>query len=153
MMKSISLKSSAPTLQAITKGWRKNLIRAAALAMAFLAPTGAAIAQDLIAEYFTSIRAHDRVNSSGMPLNNFCATVQQDRANYHRFGIRDDGDQGDPIFSNKEARARILDTCVAMPGSEYVPQFILDGIDRYIWVKVYGRNGVPIRVEIREGAG
>lgn len=93
------------------------------------------------------------MNSSGAPLKNFCAIVQQDRANYHRFGIRNDGDQGDPIFANKAARARILDTCVVMSGSEYVPQFVLDGIDRYIWIRAYGRNGIPTRVEIREGAG
>lgn len=110
-------------------------------------------AQELIAEYYTSLGRGDVVNSSGARLTDFCAIVQQDRANYHRFGRRDDGDQGDPIFGSKEARARIPGRCVVLPGSDYIPGVVLRGDTRYIWVRVYGRGRVPDRIEISEGAG
>lgn len=123
-----------------------------AFCLAMFAPLPVA-AQDLIAEYFTTIGPRDLYNSAGQRLTDFCSIVQQDRANYHRFGRRDEGDNGDPIFSDKAARARIPGRCRVLPGSEYIPSVVLRGDSRFIWVRVYGRGRTPDLIEISEGAG
>lgn len=109
--------------------------------------------QELIAEYFTTIGPSDRFSSKGAPLRDFCAIVQQDRANFHRFGVRDQLDRGDPIFANRAARARISGRCRVMPGYEYIPDAVLRGASRHIWVQVYGHETTLQWLEIREGAG
>lgn len=116
----------------------------------FAVPAGA---QQFMGEYYTSIYAEDMRNSRGQPLGDFCAIVQQDRANYHRFGIRHDGDQGDPFFGSREMRARIPGSCRIVQGSEYVPGWVLSGKPRHIWVRIFGVNGVPTELWISEGAG
>ncbi|MCI2394893.1 hypothetical protein [Aliiroseovarius sediminis] len=111
------------------------------------------LAQELIGEYYAIIGPQDMKNSKGVRLTNFCAVVQQDRANFHRFGIRQDGDQSDPIFSSRKNRARIMEVCTIAPGSEYLAQWVLSGGTRYIWVRVFGKSGVPTKVLVAEGAG
>lgn len=112
-----------------------------------------ATAQDLIADYYASISPNDMRNSSGAPLRDWCAMIQQDRANYHRFGLRDDGDQGDPIFGNREARAAIAGNCRLAPNSGYVAEFLETGRSRYVRVRVYGYGNRPQFLLISEGAG
>jgi len=116
----------------------------------FAAP---ATAQQFMGEYYTSIYAEDMRNSRGQPLRDFCAIVQQDRANYHRFGIRHDGDQGDPFFAAREMRASIAGSCHLMSGSEYVADRVLSGQPKYIRVQIFGVNGRPTALWISEGAG
>lgn len=95
----------------------------------------------------------DLRNSRGVPLGDFCAVVQQDRANVHRFGIRHELDDLDPIFHDRAARARIAATCRLAPGSEYLPSSLAQYGSKYIWVRVYGANGMPSLVLVSEGAG
>ena len=66
-------------------------------------------AQNLVASYYTEIGYEDFFNSRGAPLTDVGAVIQQDRANFHRFGIRHAGDEGDPYFGNKSWRAAIPD--------------------------------------------
>lgn len=120
-----------------------------AAAMMLAAPVHA---QSLMGEYYTTISARDMVNSSGARLGNACAIIQQDRANYHRFGKRDDGDQGDPVFADGTMRARIVNTCEFVRGSEYVRDRILAGRPKYIWVRILNDQG-QLRVLVSEGAG
>lgn len=121
------------------------------IALCFIAP--GAKAQTLIGEYFTLLSPQDMVNSRGVPLSDFGAILQQDRANFHRFGRIDDGDQGDPFFGNPELRQRIPQIWGLRAGSEYVADFVLSGRTRYIWVRIFGTNGVPTFIEVGEGAG
>ncbi len=114
------------------------------------APAGA---QELIAEYYALIGPEDMHNSRGERLGDFCAIVQQDRANYHRFGVRHEYDADDPIFHSRAARAAIPGRCRIMPGSEYIPAVVLGGETRFIWVRVYGHGGTPTELRIAEGAG
>ena len=130
----------------------RKLTLVAALVMGTLS-TGVATAQQLLGEYYTLIGPQDFFNSSGTRLGNFCAIIQQDRANYHRFGIRDEGDGWDPFFENRAARSRISQTCYTPPGNEYLRDFLLSGRTRFLWVQVYGSGGVITAVEVREGAG
>jgi len=110
-------------------------------------------AQEYLGQYFTTIGPEDMHNSSGQRLWNFCAIVQQDRANYHRFGIRHPHDEGDPFFGTYEMRSNIPGSCRIMPGSEYVADRVLSGTTKYIRVEVYGIDGIPTGVMVSEGAG
>ncbi|WP_371153583.1 hypothetical protein [Jannaschia sp. 2305UL9-9] len=64
-------------------------------------------AYDQLAYYITTIGPEDLRNSRGARLGSPAAVVQQDRANYHRFGIRHAGDEWDPVFSDRGLRAMI----------------------------------------------
>ena len=115
--------------------------------------TPPAVAQELLGGYFALIGPEDMRNSSGAALGNICAIVQQDRANYHKFGIRQEYDEGDPWFATPAARQKISQNCRIAPGSEYIPLAILRGETRYIRVQVFGSGGVPQYVVVHEGAG
>jgi hypothetical protein len=101
-----------------------------AVCLTLLAPM--ARAQALIGEYYALIGPADFYNSSGARLGDFGAILQQDRANYHRFGRRDDLDGWDPIFGDPAQRARIPQIWQIAPGSEYIPRGALSGQTRYI---------------------
>ncbi|WP_223274694.1 hypothetical protein [Tateyamaria sp. syn59] len=128
-------------------------MRLGAAAIALTLNFGPAQAQQLIAEYYTLLTGADLRNSRGVPIGDFCGIVQQDRANHHRFGIRHDGDQWDPIFADRAARAQIASTCQLAAGSEYIPSMIAQYGTRYVWVRVYGSGGWPTLVLVSEGAG
>lgn len=126
-------------------------LRACSLAVCLMASHAAA--QDLMASYYTLLTGADLSNSSGVPLGDFCAVVQQDRANYHRFGIRHDMDQPDPVFHDRAMRARIASTCALAAGSEYLPASLAQYGSKFVLVRVYGGGGVPSLVLVSEGAG
>ncbi|MFO6463683.1 hypothetical protein ACK8OR_04760 [Jannaschia sp. KMU-145] len=62
---------------------------------------------EIIESYYAEIGPEDRRNSRGVGLSDPGAILQQDRANYHRFGIRHSGDEGDVFFANRDLRAQI----------------------------------------------
>lgn len=125
-------------------------VAALALACASAVPAGA---QQLIASYYALLADVDLRNSRGVPLGDFCAVVQQDRANYHRFGLRHDMDRGDPIFASREARAQIASTCRLGPGSGHIPSMLAQYGSRFVYVEVFGSGGWPTLVVVHEGAG
>lgn len=125
---------------------------AAALALSLAAVTPAA-AQDLLGGYFAFIGYEDMHSSKGVRLQDFCGILQQDRANYHKFGIRQQYDEGDPWFTTLAARQKIAADCRIGAGSEYIPGAVLRGEERYVRVQVYGWGGVPAFVIVHEGAG
>ena len=125
------------------------------LALAWL-PVPAAAADELIGEYTTWLSPQDARSSRGQPLNDICAIVQQDRANYHRFGLRDPGDGGASVFVSREARARITQDCrYAIEAFEpYAKETLLEkGEPVFVWVRVFGKGTQPAYVLVREGAG
>ena len=65
--------------------------------------------------YHTTISANDRTNSRGKPLADVCATLQQDRANVHKFG-NPDGDHVDGSFAAFEERSLISKRCMIAKG-------------------------------------
>lgn len=64
-------------------------------------------AQSLLGSYSAWIGPHDLHNSRGQRLWEPSQIIRQDRANFHRFNLRDGGDGGDPWFSNANARASL----------------------------------------------
>ena len=123
-----------------------TFIRALAIAMAIVLAAILAIgappsaqAQQLIGSYVALLSEADHFNSSGQRLTSAAAIIRQDRANFHRFGIKDPQDEGDAFFAdegNRAALEQMLERGRAEPGV----------IARIV-------NGTPlIRVEIYRGA-
>lgn len=66
------------------------------------------VADDQMIESYTAfISDNDRFNSSGQALGNPAAIIRQDRANFHKLGMRDPQDQGDSFFKNTNNRAAL----------------------------------------------
>lgn len=77
---------------------------AAALALMLAGP---AAAQDLIASYTAFIGPQDLRNSRGQWLSEPWQVLRQDRAHFHRYGIRQFADEYDPVFTSMDNRARM----------------------------------------------
>lgn len=72
-----------------------------------LSGAGVAVAQDIIGSYSAWIGADDLYNSNGQRLSEPWQVLRQDRANYHRFHIRQAGDDWDPFFADANNRAAL----------------------------------------------
>ncbi|MFC3072950.1 hypothetical protein [Shinella pollutisoli] len=86
-------------------------ILAAALAAGLGLAGGAARADDLIETYNAYIGQDDLYNSGNQRLREPWQVIRQDRANVHRFGIRQPGDDVDGFFGsarNRELAERMI---------------------------------------------
>lgn len=81
-----------------------RFIRICLAAVLILCP-GPLAAQELIGSYVAFIGTDDLYNSSGARLTEPWQVLRQDRANFHRFGISQAGDEWDPFFASVENRA------------------------------------------------
>ena len=91
---------------------------AAALVAAVIATP--ARAQTLVESYTAFLSEADHFNSNGQRLTSAAAIIRQDRANFHRFGRGDPGDEGDRFFAsidNRAALERMLERGRASPGA------------------------------------
>ena len=64
-------------------------------------------AQQLKESYRAQLSERDHFNSNGERLRSAAAIIRQDRANFHRFGIRDPADQSDVFFTDVNNRAEL----------------------------------------------
>ena len=69
-------------------------------------PIGARSLPDV--SYLARLGERDHFTFRGKPLSRASSILRQDRANYHRFSIRDPEDQSDPLFANKAARTQLV---------------------------------------------
>lgn len=111
-------------------------MRRAALALALLMATPAA-AQDLIASYTAYIGQADLYNSNGQRLREPWQILRQDRANFHRFGIRQFADEYDPVFASMQARAQMESLLQQGTITPQARRAILRG-DLIVHVQVWG---------------
>ena len=79
-------------------------IFAAACAATLMVSTGAARADELLESYDAYIGQDDLYNSSNERLTQPWQVIRQDRANVHRFGIRQPGDDIDSFFASARNR-------------------------------------------------
>ena len=77
---------------------------AAAFAAALAVSAGAARADELIESYGAYIGQDDLYNSNNERLTQPWQVIRQDRANVHRFGVRQRGDEVDGFFSSSRNR-------------------------------------------------
>lgn len=113
------------------------------LIMFFISPL--LLAYDGIEFYGAKISMNDRYNSNGERLTTVRDILRQDRANYHRFNIRDDADQYDSYFSSKQNR-EIFDTA-RINISPGLARRILGNSPVYITVFVL----TPNRIDVEAG--
>ena len=83
----------------------KFLSSLALAAAAVFTTVPAAFAEEIIGSYVAYIGRDDLYNSKGARLNEPWQILRQDRANYHRFGISQSGDEWDPFFDSIKNRA------------------------------------------------
>ena len=57
--------------------------------------------------YCAVIGPKDRMGSTGYALHTVAEIIRQERANYHKFGIIDEGDQDDSFFTTTQRRGLI----------------------------------------------
>ena len=58
----------------------------------------------IVASYQAHLSAQDHFSSTGSRLSNAAGIIRQDRANFHKFGLRDSQDEDDDFFSNPSNR-------------------------------------------------
>jgi hypothetical protein len=113
----------------------KRFILTLAIAAATCIPT-LAQAQQLIGSYIALLSEADHFNSNGQRLTSAAAIIRQDRANFHRFGIKDPQDEDDAFFADEANRAtleQMLERGRADPGviSRIVNSTVLIRVDIY----------------------
>lgn len=130
------------------------MFRILALLSLAMMPAPAA-ANQIMEAYYTEIGPEDRRNSRGARLADPGAVLQQDRANFHRFGIRHAGDEGDVFFANRSLRAQIPGLYRAGRRDANIERLLTAGGNFGIVVFVCGPAGVPthINVDYADGDG
>ena len=97
---------------------KRTTLALAAGALAMLTASQA-LADQFLGSYVARIGRADHFASDGYPLDTAAQMVRQDRANVHKFGKVDPGDQSDPWFGSVASRARLekmLNKSSAMSG-------------------------------------
>lgn len=80
--------------------------------------SASALADTLVESYTAQLSEQDHFSSRGERLRNAAAIIRQDRANFHKFGRRDPGDQSDAFFAsaqNRDALERMLNAGTSNP--------------------------------------
>ncbi len=131
------------------------MLRQILLAASLAAQAGPLAAQDWnqLAYYTAWIGPEDMFNSGGQRVATLGGVIQQDRANYHRFGIRHPQDDGDPIFANRDWRAQIPAMVTAGQNDRgTLSQMARDGRPFGVGVFVCGYGSTPSVIYLA-GAG
>lgn len=101
----------------------------------------------LLDEYSAYIGHQDLHASDGVRLTAAWQVIRQDRANYHRYGRRDRGDQGDTFFNSVENRAIMEQMVRDGVMSPSAARAIVAG-DVWITVRIFGRGSRGQRIEV-----
>ena len=96
-----------------------------------------------VARFSAMISASDYFNSSGARVTGVGPVLQQDRANVHRFGIVNSGDDIDRGFGDRATRARIPALYANGAGSEEIDRMIARGETFTMSVLVCGYGANP----------
>lgn len=89
--------------------------------------------EQVIEEYRAYIGRDDLYNSSGVRLTKPWEVLRQDRANFHRFGIRQNREDGDSFFASAENRAKMENMLASGFISQEAGDAILNG---QVWINV-----------------
>lgn len=105
-------------------------------------------ADELIGSYVAYIGQDDLYNSRGARLTEPWQVLRQDRANYHRFGISQAGDEWDPFFGSMENRG-IMERMIMNGSIEPSAARILVNGGATVFVRIYGSGGRGRYVNVR----
>lgn len=87
-------------------------MRAILLAGLMLAPVPA-LSETFDLSYLAAIGAQDLFSSRGVRLESAAQVLRQDRANFHRFNVRQPQDEWDPVLDDSDLRAAFEDALKA----------------------------------------
>lgn len=123
----------------------KSTLAAVALALALAAVP--AHADELLGSYNAHIGKADLYNSNGKRLTRAWQVLRQDRANFHKFGISQPGDETDDFFDSIENRAALEFMVEHGNISREASRAILKG-GATVHVEIYGNGGRGSRVGV-----
>ncbi len=105
---------------------------------------------EVLMSYYAYLGEADHYNSKGERLTEYWQVIRQDRANYHRFGIRDEGDESDDLFGDATNREFLEQMLMASPLSDEDAEAI---VNDNVWVRVAilgaGSDVTGITVEVQ----
>ncbi len=106
-------------------------------------------AQELVGSYVAYISRDDLYSSKGTRLREPWQVLRQDRANFHRFGIRQAGDETDSFFASKENRG-IMERMIMNGSIDPAAARILTQGGATVFVRIYGSGsrGTSVRVTV-----
>ena len=109
-----------------------------------------ALAQQLLGSYSAYIGMQDLYNSKGVRLSAPWQVLRQDRANYHRFGISQPGDEWDPFFGDYDNRAAMEQMVMHGSINPKAARDIMKG-GALVYVEIWGENGrgTSVRVDVQ----
>jgi hypothetical protein len=116
-------------------------------ALVALAVPVAVQAQELVGSYVAYIGEDDLYNSSGARLSEPWQVLRQDRANFHRYGISQNGDEWDPFFGDANNRAA-MEQMVINGGVDAGARRLLLRGGATVYVDIYGRGGRGTSVQV-----
>jgi hypothetical protein len=105
---------------------------------------GRACADQLMDTYIARLSLADHFNSSGKLITTVPGIIRQDRANYHKFGVRDREDQNDSVFGIERNRDLMESKLASGHCSASAKHSIIYGTPLIV-VKIY-RHHVDITV-------
>lgn len=110
--------------------------------------TAGAKADELISSYVAYIGDEDLYNSEGERLFEPWQILRQDRANFHKFGIFQEGDQDDEFFASASNRA-LMERMIQRGSIEQAAAQRLAQGHSLVKVKIYGRGTVGRSVTVQ----
>ncbi len=109
---------------------------------------GAAKADEMVAEYNAYIGQDDLYNSYDERLWEPWQIIRQDRANYHRYGVFQPGDEGDGFFASAKNR-ELAERMIQLGNIDQTAAAALIQGDVLVNVKVYrGPDGDYLDVTV-----
>ncbi|MBN2907896.1 MAG: hypothetical protein JXJ18_14390 [Rhodobacteraceae bacterium] len=118
----------------------RHVLSICTLALMLALSGGPARAQDLLEQYVAQIGPHDLFNSNGARLWEPWQILRQDRANFHRFGLRDPQDQGDRFFADMGNRAAMEQMLMRGRNNPAAARDIVNG-GATVVVQIWGQGG------------
>ncbi|MDA5093605.1 hypothetical protein O2N63_05825 [Aliiroseovarius sp. KMU-50] len=109
--------------------------------------TQQAHADDLIGAYVAYIGPQDLTNSKGARLREPWQILRQDRANYHRYGISQSGDEWDPFFGSIDNRAVMEKMVMNGKIDPRAARNLVEG-GATVFVRIYGRGSLGTSVHV-----
>tara|TARA_R110002096_G_scaffold208033_5_gene394529 strand:+ start:871 stop:1275 length:405 start_codon:yes stop_codon:yes gene_type:complete len=94
-------------------------------------------ADESVDYYVTVISEQDRQDSLGNRLTKFEQVIRQDRANFHKYGMTDEGDEEDDLFSSATSRANLESYLKKGSTPDAVKKQILSGRELYVAVSIW----------------
>lgn len=119
----------------------KIAISLIAMAAATISLVPQANAEQLIESYGAYIGEDDLYNSGGARLTKAWQIIRQDRANYHRFGRVQNGDEGDNYFDNIDNRA-LLETMVRRGSLSWETEQAIKNGQVRVFIDIYGEGRI-----------